>query len=84
MTHKKRKHIENVSLCWYFLNGACLFGDENCWFKHEINQETELKSFKCNICGTILKSKNEFMAHRKTFHKENIKICNLFKKGKCT
>ena len=37
MTHKKMKHIENVSLCWHFSNGECLFGEETCWFKHEIS-----------------------------------------------
>ena len=79
---------ENVSLCWHYSNGECPFGDESCWFKHEINKEndnqSELKSIKCNICGNILKNKNEFMTHRKTNHEEIIKICNLFKKGQCT
>ena len=88
MIHKKMKHIENVSLCWHFSNGACLFSDETCWVKHEINKEnyiqTELKSIKCSICGKVTKSRNEFMTHRKTNHEEIIKICNLFKKGQCT
>ena len=55
MTHKKKKHIENVSICWNFSNGVCPFEDL-CWFKHEITsnenkRESDIKSTKCTICG---------------------------------
>ena len=88
MTHKKMKHVENVSFCRHFLNDKCPFGDKTCWFRHETDKEnsneSNMKSIKCNICGKILKDKNEYMTHRKENHEENLKICNLFKKGRCT
>ena len=88
MTHKKKKHEEKVSKCWHYSNGECPFGDETCWFRHEVNKENYIqsdpKSIKCNLCDEFFKSKNEFMTHRKKNHEENVKMCNLFKKGHCT
>ena len=34
MTHKKKEHIENVSICRNFSDGSCPFEDDSCWFKH--------------------------------------------------
>ena len=53
MTHKKMKHIENVSLCWHFSNGECPFGDETCWFKHEINKQKMTISQNLNQLNVI-------------------------------
>ena len=88
MIHKKGKHVEKVSICWNFSNDTCPFGDTTCWFRHEIHKEndsqSEMKYFKCNICGKMLSSKTEFMKHKKNNHEEHIKTCNLFKRGQCT
>ena len=88
MTHKKKKHQENVSICWNFSNGVCPFGDL-CWFKHEITsnenkRESEIKSTKCTICDKTLRDKKDFMMHRKNEHEENLEKCKLFQKGNCT
>ena len=88
MSHKKKMHVENVSTCWHFSKSSCIFGDENCWFVHKDqskeSDETDKISMKCNICDKILKTKKEFMVHRKKEHEENIQTCNLYKKGTCT
>ena len=88
MTHKKKKHTENISICWNFLNGVCPFGDL-CWFKHEINSsenktESNIKSTKCNICDKTLRDKKDFMMHRKKEHDEKLEMCKLFQKGNCS
>ena len=88
MAHKKKNHVENVEICWHYLNGACLFG-EYCWFKHEnepkqSKKELNKESIKCNICDKIFKERNSFMIHKRKEHEENIEVCKLFKKGNCT
>ena len=44
MEHKKKDHLEKVSLCWKYSSGTCEFGDLNCWFSHSES------SFKCKMC----------------------------------
>ena len=89
MTHKKKEHIENVSICWNFADNACPFGDESCWFQHiiepnENDRGSGHKSIKCKICGKISNNRNDSMRHRKEEHAENLQMCNLFKKRNCT
>ena len=88
MNHKKMKHVENVSKCWHFINGFCPFGDETCWFRHEMERKElngqDKKQIKCNICGEILNSKTSFMKHRKNEHEDSLQFCKLYKKGNCT
>ena len=38
---------------------------------HNRNDET----FNCNICDTAFESISDFMKHRKTKHKERVKMC---------
>ena len=87
MSHKKKNHVQNVSTCWHFSKGSCIFGDENCWFIHndqsKESNETEKNSMICNICDKILKTKNEYMVHRKKEHEENIRTCHFYKNGTC-
>ena len=45
MIHKKKKHLENVSICWNFSNGVCPFEDL-CWFKHEITSNENKKKVR--------------------------------------
>ena len=81
MSHKKKKHVQNVSTCWHFLKGSCIFGDDKCWFIHEDQSkesgETDKKSMKCNICDEIHNTKKEFMVHLKKSMKQifNYVIC---------
>ena len=88
MTHKKKKHVENVDMCWHYLNGACPFG-EYCWFKHEneskeSKNESKIITIKCNICEKTFKERYSFMKHKIKEHEENIEVCKLFQKGKCS
>ena len=86
MLHKKKKHLENVDVCWHYLDGDCSYG-EHCWFKHENKNnknESNTKTIKCKICEKILIGKNTYMKHRKVEHEENIETCKLFQKGECT
>ena len=85
MTHKKSNHLENVSICSHFSNGACPY-DETCWFQHVKDPKetsTEL-CIVCNICKKNFKSISDLMIHRKNEHEENIKMCRHFKQGNCT
>lgn len=40
MKHKKTEHHESISICKKYEIGSCRFTKENCWYKHE-NQENE-------------------------------------------
>ena len=85
MTHKKSNHLENISICSHFSNGACPY-NETCWFRH-VKDSKEIKtelSLICNICKIQFESRSDLMMHRKKEHHENIKMCRNFKKGNCT
>jgi hypothetical protein len=35
MKHRKLDHRPSVTKCRHALYGACMFGDDRCWFVHE-------------------------------------------------
>ena len=37
MIHRKKEHISAVKICNKFQENDCRFGDEDCWFKHDLN-----------------------------------------------
>ena len=39
MEHRKSEHIENVSVCKENKNGACVHGSQECWFKHQSEEQ---------------------------------------------
>ena len=39
MEHRKSKHIENVSVCKENKNGGCVYGSQECWFKHQSEEQ---------------------------------------------
>ena len=41
MVHKKQDHLENVAAFWNFSSGNCEFGEQSCWFKHNIEDATK-------------------------------------------
>ena len=41
MKHKKIIHMRKVQVCKNINNGRCMYGKQNCWFKHE-ETETEI------------------------------------------
>ena len=85
MIHKKSNHVEYVSICFHFSNGACPY-DETCWFRHEIKSREKNKelTFICNVCKTIFESRNDLMMHKKKEHEGKIEMCKFIKKGNCT
>jgi hypothetical protein len=34
MVHRKKVHVERVSICSNFLNGTCYFETDDCWYVH--------------------------------------------------
>ena len=85
MMHKKSKHIENVSFCLNFESNSCMYGDDNCWYVHEPQEEPEtFEEFKCNECDEEFNHRNDYLKHRKKNHIESVPICNKFKHGECT
>ena len=51
MKHKKTMHVEKVSICWQFVSGTCIFGDQHCWFIHSKSSNAlEAVNFKCSTC----------------------------------
>ena len=39
MRHRKCAHYHLVPQCFNMSQGKCIFGDEQCWFKHERNEQ---------------------------------------------
>ena len=39
LTHRKKHHPEVVSTCKNILNGQCRYGDEKCWFIHNLGNK---------------------------------------------
>ena len=72
MIHIQQDHADKLSVCTYFLEERCTWG-ESCWFSH--NQFKKLEGFKCRICGDISTSKSELMNHRKIEHTRKVKQC---------
>ena len=81
MGHKKTQHEEKISLCWYFFNKSCTFGDK-CWFSHKIYDSQEEEN--CNICGKSFITMTLYMKHMKSEHYGIVKDCKNFKEGKCS
>ena len=79
MEHKKKVHIEMVALCWNLSAGKCGFGDDFCWFSHRKSSE----NFNCNICGKVLKTKNETHYHQKHDHEMGVPQCKNASQKRC-
>ena len=57
MNHKKTMHVEKVSICWQFVSGTCIFGDQHCWFIHSKSSNAlEAVNFKCISCEQEFRS----------------------------
>ena len=83
MKHRQEKHEHQVRTCQYFLQGACDFSAEDCWYRHETPKTQHIKVFKCSICDETFGHKADFMKHRKIKHKENVSICHKNMSGSC-
>ena len=87
MMHRKINHVENVNVCWHFLNGFCPYG-EMCWFRHETNsnknkKDLDIKSIKCNICDKALNDIKHLMIHRKKNMRKILKSLGSIKRKLC-
>ena len=56
MIHKKMKHVENVDICWHFLNGVCSWG-KLCWFRHELNSNENKRDSEIKCIHAIFVTK---------------------------
>ena len=63
--HKKQYHIANIATCWNFACGNCEFGDETCWFKHDIEGDPKPEEYKCKQCGKDFVTKSTLLKHNK-------------------
>ena len=79
MIHRKKTHKEKVNICWKFLDQNCEKGDEDCWYLHK-KPEVLLK---CTFCEKEFNIKQELMKHRKSEHKEYVKVCKNSKERSC-
>ena len=81
MSHKKLEHSDKVSICRDFTNGACHFGDENCWFNHSKTEGTT--TYKCRSCDNEFVSHADCLKHRKQEHSLLVPSCRNEAKGAC-
>ena len=75
MAHDKKNHIEKVQPCKNYLAGECDYGDQDCWFIHDLNLQKSSREYTCSFCkkGFILRS--DLMLHKKQEHKESVSKC---------
>ena len=74
--HSKMEHTKSVSVCWNFVAGCCKYEDSFCWFAHEKTKVNMMCTYsKCNICDLTLKSRPEYLKHRKQFHIDIVPEC---------
>ena len=81
MIHKKDSHKEKVTNCWQFTSGSCPFGDQKCWFLHEI--ESNPLPYTCNLCEGKFVSQSQLLSHRKKDHGHKVPKCKNQNNGKC-
>ena len=84
--HIKMKHDEMVKPCKYFMQGRCMFSDEDCWNSHNSQNiqtiETSIE-FYCQHCNKVFNVKSEFMKHRKQQHLQSVALCRENNNNKC-
>ena len=79
MVHRKKVHIERVSICSNFLNGTCYFESDDCWYIHT----KPSVMLRCTFCEKEFPIKSELMRHRKKEHSSKIKLCFKSVNGEC-
>ena len=61
MVHRKKAHINKVSICSNFVNGTCYFTKDECWYIHT----KPIVMLRCTFCEEEFATKSELMRHRK-------------------
>ena len=41
INHRKKHHQQSVPTCRNYVNGSCLYTNENCWFKYDSSEGNE-------------------------------------------
>jgi hypothetical protein len=84
MKHSKMEHTKSLSVCWNFVAGCCDYEESFCWFAHEKNKVNMMCTYsKCNIYDLTLKSRPEYLKHRKQFHIDIVPECKNKMNGAC-
>ena len=81
MVHKKKEHLEKVSLCWKYSSGTCEFGDLN-WFSHS-GTTPESSFIKCKVCDETFPLLPEYLRHKKNSHTHLVPTCKNNFNGEC-
>ena len=42
MAHRKVKHPLTIKICRYFIRGECRFGDDVCWYSHQVSRTNDI------------------------------------------
>ena len=69
MVHKKQQHIEMIDTCWGYISGNCIFGDQNCWFRHSPSISSDIQ---CKLCNESFRTKHEYKKHKKQKHSTEV------------
>jgi hypothetical protein len=57
MVHRKIDHEEKVGKCRSFTTGTCIYGTNECWWRHERNIELRETEYSCGACDEKFKDK---------------------------
>ena len=80
MNHRKNTHTETVAPCRNYNEGKCSYTDNKCWWKHDNEQEGNIR---CFICSQLFGSKSQLMIHRQKEHEQLIRPCVQFQQNNC-
>jgi hypothetical protein len=83
MVHRKIDHEEKVGKCRSFSSGNCIYGTNECWWRHERNLELRDSEHSCGVCDENFNDRSKLMLHRKNKHTETVRACSHAMNGSC-
>ena len=81
MVHRKKDHEEKVVICTEYTTGTCTYNREECWWRHEKNNNED--GYSCADCDKTFKNRGDLMKHRKNAHIESVSTCRHALNGRC-
>ena len=81
MVHRKKDHEEKVVICTEYTTGTCTYNREECWWRHEKNNNED--EYSCAHCDTTFKNRGDLMKHRKNAYIKSVSTCRHALNWRC-
>ena len=54
MKHRKKKNVQHVRICQYYVKDICEFDSEDYWYRHDASSPQTISDFQCTLCEKAL------------------------------